>query len=162
KYHLQSTTGKCCVSITCEVEHEPFGKTNKYVGVDTGIKELAILSNGSGHENIRSPKTKSKKLKYEQRQLSKKQKGSRSRNRQKRKLSPIHEQITNIGKNHLYKISTYIIKNNDVISVEDLAVRNSMKNHCLAQAMGDVSLSTYYTKLEYMAKWNDTQCVMID
>src|SRR5690606_1755834 len=92
----KSTTGKHYVSITSEVEHKPVGKTNKYVGVDTGIKELAILSNGSSYENIKSLKTKSKKLKYEQRQLSKKQKGSRSRKKQKRKLTLVHEQITNI------------------------------------------------------------------
>src|SRR5690554_3710597 len=158
----KSTTGKYHVSVTCEVEHKPFGKTNKYVGVDTGIKELAILSDGSSYENIKSLKTKSKKLKYEQRQLSKKQKGSRSRNKQKRKLSSVHEQITNIRKDHLHKISTEIIKNHDVISVEDLAVRNIMKNHCLAQAMGDVSLGAFYTMLEYKAKWNDGQFVKVD
>src|SRR5690606_24948604 len=158
----KSTTGKYYVSVTCEVEHRPFGKTNKYVGVDTGIKELAILSDGSGYGNIKSLKTKSKKLKYEQRQLSKKQKGSRSRNKQRRKLSLVHEQITNIRKDHLHKISTEIIKNHDVISVEDLAVKNMMKNHCLAQAMGDVSLGAFYTMLEYKAKWNDRQFVKID
>src|SRR5690606_12445722 len=133
-------TGKCYVSITCEVEHKPFDKTNKPVVVDTGIKELAILSDGSSYENIKPLKIKLKKLKYEQRQLSKKQKGSQSRNKQKRKLRLVHQQITNIRKDYLHKTSTEIIKNHDVISVEDLAVKNIMKNHCLAQAMSDVSL----------------------
>ncbi|WP_082632339.1 transposase [Algoriphagus resistens] len=69
------------MSITCEVEHKPYGKTGKSVGIDTGIKELAVLSDGSIYENIRSLKTKLKKLRFGQRQLSKKTKGSRSRGR---------------------------------------------------------------------------------
>jgi putative transposase len=158
----KSTTGKYYVSITCEVEHKPFDKTNKSVGVDTGIKELAILSDGSGYENIKTLKTKLKKLKYEQRQLSKKIKGSQSRNKQKIKLALVHEQITNIRKDYLHKVSTEIVKNHDVISVEDLAVKNIMKNHCLAQAMSDVSLAAFYTMLEYKANWNDRQFVKID
>ena len=158
----KSTTGKYYVSITCEIEHKPFEKTNKSVGIDTGIKELAILSDGSSYENIKSLKTKLKKLKYEQRQLSKKTKGSQSRNKQKSKLAKIHEQITNIRKDYLHKVSTEIIKNHDVISVEDLAVKNIMKNHCLAQAMSDVSLGAFYTMLEYKANWNDRQFVKID
>ena len=94
----KSTTGKYYVSITCEVEHKQFNKTNKSVGIDTGIKELAILSDGSSYENIKSLKTKLKKLKYEQRQLSKKQKGSQSRNKQKRKLALVHEQSQTLEK----------------------------------------------------------------
>jgi putative transposase len=68
----KSTTGKYYVSITCEVEYIPFDKTNSEVGIDTGIKDLAILSDGKVYENIKALKTKLKKLKYEQRQLSKK------------------------------------------------------------------------------------------
>lgn len=158
----KSTTGKYYVSITCEVEHKQFNKTNKSVGIDTGIKELAILSDGSSCENIKSLKTKLKKLKYEQRQLSKKQKGSQSRNKQKRKLALVHEQITNIRKDYLHKVSTTIIRENQTICVEDLAVKNIMKNHCLAQAMSDVSLGAFYTMLEYKSNWNDRQFIKID
>jgi len=158
----KATTGKYHVSITCEIEYQPFKKTGKSVGVDTGIKELAILSDGSSYENIKSLKTKLKKLKYEQRQLSKKTKGSQSRNKQKIKLALVHEQITNIRKDYLHKVTTEIVKNHDIISVEDLAVKNIMKNHCLAQAMSDVSLGAFYTMLEYKANWSDRQFVKID
>lgn len=158
----KSTTGKYYASITCEVEYKPFEKNNESVGIDTGIKDLAILSDGSSYDNIKSLKTKLKKLKYEQRQLSKKVKGSQSRNNQKRKLALVHEQITNIRKDYLHKVSTEIIKNHDVIAVEDLAVKNIMKNHCLAQAMSDVSLGTFYTMLEYKANWNERSFVKID
>lgn len=155
-------TGKYYVSITCEVEHQPYEKTGKLVGVDTGIKELAILSDGSSYGNIKSLKTKLKKLKYEQRQLSKKQKGSHRSNKQKRKLALVHESITNIRKDYLHKVSTEIVKNHDMISVEDLAVKNMMKNHCLAQAMSDVSLGAFYIMLEYKANWNDRSLVKIN
>ena len=158
----KSTTGKFYVSITCEVECEPFEKTNKSVGIDTGIKELTILSDGSSYENIKSLKTKLKKLKYEQRQLSKKTKGSNSRLKQKSKLALVHEKVTNIRKDYLHKVSTEIIKNHDVICIEDLTVKNMMKNHCLAQAMSDVSLGTFYTMLEYKCDWNNKTVVKID
>jgi putative transposase len=128
----KTTTGKYYVSITCKVEYKPFNKTGSKIGIDTGIKDLAILSDGKVYENIKSLKTNLKKLKYEQRQLSKKIKGSSSRNKQKQKLAIIHEKITNVRKDYLHKVSTEIVKNHDIICVEDLAVKNMMKNHCLA------------------------------
>ena len=157
----KSATGKYYVSITCEVEYTPFEKTNTKVGIDTGIKDLAILSDGKVYGNIKTLKTNLKKLKYNQRQLSKKIKGSSSRLKQKSKLATIHEKVTNIRKDYLHKVSTEIIKNHDVICIEDLAVKNMMKNHKLAQAFSDVSLGTFYTMLEYKANWNDKQIVKI-
>ena len=119
----KSTTGKYYVSITCEVEYTPFEKTNTKVGIDAGIKDLAILSDGKVYENIKTLKTNLKKLKYNQRQLSKKIKGSSSRLKQKSKLATVHEKVTNIRKDYLHKVSTEIIKNHDVICIEDLAVK---------------------------------------
>lgn len=158
----KSITSKYYVSITCEVNHIPFDKTGSEVGIDTGIKDLAILSDGTTYGNIRSLKTKLKKLKYIQRQLSKKVKGSSSRNKQKQKLAITHEKITNVRKDYLHKVSTEIVKNHDIISVEDLAVKNIMKNHKLAQAMTDVSLGSFYSMLEYKSKWNDKTIIKID
>ena len=158
----KSTTGNYYVSLTCEVQYQPYKKTNSKVGIDTGIKDLAILSDGTTYENIRSLKSKLKKLKYEQRQLSKKVKGSSSRDKQRKKLAILHEKITNIRKDYLHKVSTEIVKNHDIISVEDLAVKNIMKNHKLSQAMSDVSLGNFYSMLEYKCDWNDKQFVKID
>jgi putative transposase len=158
----KSTTGKYYVSITCEVNYKPFGKTSSSVGIDTGIKNLAILSDGKTYENIKVLKSKLKKLKYQQRQLFKKQKGSNSRQKQKIKLSLTHEKITNIRKDYLHKVTTEIVKNHDIMSVEDLSVKNMMKNHKLAQSLSDVSLGTFYTMLEYKSKWNDKSFVKID
>lgn len=158
----KSTTGKYYVSITCEVNHKPFDKTGSEVGIDTGIKDLAILSDGTTYENIKTLKKNLKKVKYNQRQLSKKVKGSSSRNKQKQKLAIVHEKITNVRKDYLHKVSTEIVKNHDIISVEEIVVKNIMKNHKLAQAMSDVSLGTFYSMLEYKCEWNDKQFVKID
>ncbi|NBP58069.1 transposase [bacterium] len=158
----KSTTGKYYASITCEVDYKPFDKTGSIVGIDTGIKDLAILSDGKTYENIKTLKKNLKKVKYNQRQLSKKVKGSSSRNKQKQKLAIVHEKISNIRKDYLQKVSTEIVKNHDIISVENLAVKNIMKNHNLAQSMSDVGLGTFYSMLEYKCEWNDKQFVRID
>ena len=178
----KSTTDKYYVSITCEVEHTPFKKTGSKVGIDTGIKDLAILSDGKVYENIKTLKNNLKKLKYNQRQLSKKKRiktGEKifskkwnkdvevtrlSNNGEKvrKKLNKIHEKVTNIRKDYLHKVSTEIIKNHDVICIEDLAVKNMMKNHKLAQAFSDVALGAFYKMLEYKANWNDKTIVKID
>ena len=158
----KSKTDKYYVSITCEVQYQPFDKTGSEIGIDTGIKDLAILSDGTTYENIKTLKKNLKKVKYNQRRLSKKVKGSSSRTKQKQKLAIVHEKITNVRKDYLHKVSTEIVKNHDIISVEDLAVKNIMKNHKLAQAMSDVSLGSFYSMLEYKCEWNDKQFVKID
>ena len=158
----KTTTKNYYVSLTCEVQYQPYVKTNSKVGIDTGIKDLAILSDGITYENIKSLKNNLKKLKYEQRQFSKKVKNSSSRNKQRKNIAVIHEKITNARKDYLHKVSTEIVKNHDIICVEDLAVKNIMKNHNLAQAMSDVSLGTFYSMLEYKCEWNDKQFVKID
>jgi putative transposase len=158
----KSATGKYYVSIVCEAEHQELKKTNSSVGIDTGIKDLAILSDGNKYENIKSFRTSLKKLKYEQRQLSKKIKGSVQRNKQKTKLALIHEKVANKRKDHLHKVSTDIIKNHDVICIEDLNVKGMIKNHKLAQALSDVSLGMFCDMLSYKASWNDKTIIKID
>jgi len=155
-------TGKYYISITCEVEHKELDKTNSSVGVDTGIKNIAILSDGTKYENIKCFKKSLKKLKYEQRQLSKKIKGSGQKEKQRKVVALIHEKVANKRKDHLHKVSTDIIKNHDVICVEDLAVKNMVKNHKLAQALSDASLGMFYDMLYYKAYWNDKTIVKID
>jgi putative transposase len=158
----KSATGKYYASIVCEVEHQELEKTNSSVGIDTGIKDLAILSDGKKYENIKSFRASLKKLKYEQRQLSKKVKGSGQRKKQKTKLALIHEKVANKRKDHLHKVSTDIIKNHDVICVEDLNVKGMIKNHKLAQALSEVSLGMFYDMLVHKASWNDKTIVKID
>lgn len=158
----KTTTQDYYVSLTCEVEQKQFAKTGSIVGIDTGIKDLAILSDGTVYGNIRTLKLNLKKLKHNQRQLSRKVKDSNSYKKQKTKLAKIYERVTNIRKDYLHKVTTEIIKNHDVICIEDLAVKNMMKNHKLAQAFSDVALGTFYTMLEYKAAWHDKTIVKIN
>ncbi len=159
---LKTPTGKYFVSINCEMEHISHEKVDSKIGIDTGIKHLAILSDGTKYENPKPLKTKIKKLKYQQRQLSKKQKDSNSRLKQKLKIARIHEKIVNCRIDNLHKVTTEIIKNHDIICVESLVVKNMMKNHSLAQSLSDVSLGTFYRFLDYKAKWNDRTIIKID
>jgi putative transposase len=158
----KTTTGKYYISITCEVEHPELEKTNSSVGIDTGLKDLAILSNGTKYKNIKCLRKSLSKLKYEQRQLSKKMKGSGQKERQRKIVATIHEKVANRRKDNLHKVSTDIIKNHDVICVEDLAVKNMMKNHKLALSISDVGLGIFYDMLSYKASWNDKTIVKID
>ncbi len=155
-------TGKYFASLTCEQEYTQYEPTGSSVGIDVGIKNLAILSNGKKYKNVRSLKLRLKKLKFKQRQVSKKVKGSSSRKKTIRQLSLVHEKIANVRKDHLHKVTTDIIKNHDVICVETLAVINMLKNHKLAQALSDAAIGEFFSMLEYKAEWNDKTLIKID
>jgi putative transposase len=158
----KTPTGKYYASLLCETTYYPLDKTGNQVGIDTGIKDLAILSDGETYKNLKPLKSAMKKLRYESRQLSKKKKGSNSRNKQRHKLAKAHEKISSIRQDYLHKVSTEIVKNNDLIAVEDLAIKNMVKNHSLAQALTDASLGEFYRLLEYKSEWNDREFIRID
>lgn len=158
----KTPTEKYYVSITCEAEYEPYKKTGSSVGIDTGIKDLAILSDGTVYKSIKPLKQKIKRLKFKQRQLSKKKKGSNSKSKQRIIIATHHEKVSNCRKDYLHKVTTDIIKNHDIICIEDLAIKNMVKNHKLALSLNDASLGMFYTMLEYKAKWNDRTIVKID
>lgn len=158
----KNASGKYFASIQGEFEIPEKESTGEIIGVDLGIKSLLIDSNGTEIKNERFLKKHLKKLKYLHRQHSKKSKGSKSRERSRIKLAKQYQKVTDQRNNYLHQVSTKLINDNQVIVLEDLAVKNMVKNHKLAQAISDVSWGSLVSMLKYKAMWYNRQVIQID
>ena len=156
-------SGKMYVSILCELPLEtPMKKTGKKIGVDLGLKDFLITSEGQRFANPRFLKQFLKELKKAQKHLSNKQKDSKRKDKQRLKVARLHEKIPNSRSNMQHQISSFLIKNYDVIALESLNVKGMMANHRLAQAIQDVAWSGFVSKLEYKAQWYGKEVVHIE
>jgi putative transposase len=158
----KTPTNEYFVSILVETEHNKLPKTGKSIGLDLGIKDFVITSDGYKYKNNRYTKTYTKKLKEQQQHLSRKTKGSNRYNKQKIKVATIHKKITNSRIDNLHKVSTELIKKYDLIVLEDLNIKGMIKNHKLSKHISDASWGRFVTMLTYKAEWNDKQIVKIN
>ena len=158
----KSASGKYFASISAEVNIKTFTKTKKSCGIDLGLKDFCILSNGTKFSNPKFLINNEKRLRLLQKSLSRKIKGSKNYLKAKIKLTKFHEHIANCRKNYLHKISIFLVKNYDVICTETLRIKNMLKNRKLAKAISDVSWYEFCQQLEYKCLWYDKKFVKID
>lgn len=158
----KTPTGKYFVSILTEIEYKPAEKTGQSIGIDLGLKDFIVLSDGTKIKNHRFLKHYERLLKQNQQSLSRKTKDSKRYERQRLKVARIHEKITNSRIDLIHKTTSNLIKKFDVIYLEDLNIKGMIKNHKLSKAIGDVSWSKFIDTLEYKANWNDKSIIHID
>jgi IS605 OrfB family transposase len=143
-----SPAGRWTVSLLVDVEIELLPESSNSVGVDLGIISLVALSTGTKIPNPKNLKKKRKKLRRVQKALSRKQKGSKNRHKAKLKVAKVHQEITDARKDFLHKLTTRLVRENQTIAVENLAVKNMLRNHKLAQAISDASWGELIRSLE--------------
>ena len=168
----KNPSGKFFVSILCEEEVPELPKTGLEIGIDLGITDFEILSNGQKIDNNRFTSKMEKTLKREQRKLSRrallaKKAGkelfeARNYQKQKKKVARLHEKVINQRTDFLNKLSTEIVKNHDSICIEDLNTKGMLRNHKLAKSISDVSWFSFVSKLQYKAEWYGREIIKVD
>ena len=166
------SSGKHYISLLCKEEIIELPKTNLAIGIDLGITDFAILSNGQKFDNNKFTSKMEKKLKREQRKLSRraliaKKNGinlfeTKNYQKQKKKVAGLHEKVMNQRTDFLNKLSTEIIKNHDIICIESLNTKGMLRNHKLAKSISDVSWSSFVNKLQYKADWYGREIIKVD
>ena len=158
----KTPTGKYFVSVFTTEEYQECMPTNKSVGIDLGLKDLLITSDGEVFKNNRYTKRYEKKLAVAQKHLSRKKKGSNGYENQRLKVAKLYEKVSNCRMDYLHKCSHSLISNYDTICIEDLNVKGMVRNHKLAKSITDASWGSFVTMLTYKANWNGKKVIKID
>lgn len=156
----QTPTGKYFASVLIEENEQLFPKNETKVGIDVGLKDFAILSNGKKYENPKWFRKAEKRLAFLQRSFSRKKKGSKNHNKARIRVARLHEKIVNQRNDFLHKISNDVTNENQVIVIEDLKVKNMQKNRKLAKAISEVSWSKFREYLDYKAVWKGRDLII--
>jgi putative transposase len=154
--------GRYFVSILVEEDIAPLPVTPRMVGLDLGLKSMVITSDGHTHGNPRFFAKDEKKLAQAQRKQARKRNGSKNRDKARKKVARIHARIAERRRDYQHKLSTQIIRENQIVCVESLSIKNMVQNHCLARSISDVGWGEFVRQLEYKAVWYGRTLVKID
>jgi putative transposase len=157
-----SASGQWHVSLLVDTDIEELPNISKAIGLDVGITSLIATSDGDKITNPKPFKRLKKKLKRAQKSLSRKQKGSRNRQKARLKVARVYRQISDSRKDFLHKLTTQLVRENQTIVVEDLAIKNMVKNHKLALSISDASWGELIRQLAYKCEWYGRELIKID
>jgi putative transposase len=157
-----SASGQWHVSLLVNADIEQLPKIDKAIGLDLGITSLIATSDGDKISNPKHFKRLRRKLKKAQKVLSRKQKGSKNRQKARLKVAKVHGQISDSRKDFLHKLTTQLVRENQTIVVEDLAIKNMVKNHKLALSISDASWGELIRQLAYKCEWYGRELIKID
>ncbi|MEV8544234.1 RNA-guided endonuclease TnpB family protein [Streptomyces sp. NPDC051572] len=158
----RDAAGRWFVSLLCQDTIAPAAATTAAVGLDAGITSLVTLSTGEKVANPKHERRDRARLARAQRELSRKAKGSANREKARRRVARVHARIADRRRDHLHKLSTRLVRENQTVVIEDLTVRNLLKNHTLARAISDASWTHLRSMLEYKCAWYGRELVVID